>query len=91
MNDNDIVITSAFRTPIGSFLGSLVNHTAVQLGTEVIKSCMKHSELKKRDVDLVYMGQVLTTGAGQNPARQSALNAGIDISKTATTNRILLM
>ena len=43
MNDNDIVITSAFRTPIGSFLGSLVNHTAVQLGTEVIKSCMKHS------------------------------------------------
>ena len=85
MNDNDIVITSAFRTPIGSFLGSLVNHTAVQLGTEVIKSCMKHSELKKRDVDLVYMGQVLTTGAGQNPARQSALNAGIDNSKTATT------
>mgnify|MGYP001421443997 FL=1 len=84
-DDNDIVITSAFRTPIGSFLGSLSNHTAVELGTEVIKKCIEHSKLKNNEVDMVYMGQVLQTGSGQNPARQSLINSGIDNSKTATT------
>jgi len=85
MDDKDIVITSAFRTPIGSFLGSLSNHTAPQLGAEVIKKCIEHSELKKDEVDMVYMGQVLQTGSGQNPARQASVHAGIDTSKTATT------
>ena len=85
ISDKDIVITSAFRTPIGSFLGSLSDHTAVQLGTEVIKKCIEHSNLKTNEVDMVYMGQVLQTGSGQNPARQSLINSGIDNSKTATT------
>ena len=85
MDDKDIVITSAFRTPIGSYLGSLSDHTAVQLGTEVIKKCIEHSNLKNNEVDMVYMGQVLQTGSGQNPARQSLINAGIENSKTATT------
>ena len=85
INDTDIVITSAFRTPIGSFLGSLSDHTAVELGTEVIKRCVEHSKLKNNEVDMVYMGQVLQTGAGQNPARQSLIKSGIDNSKTATT------
>ena len=85
INDMDIVITSAFRTPIGSFLGSLSGHTAVELGTEVIKRCIEHSKLKNNEVDMVYMGQVLQTGAGQNPARQSLIKSGIDNSKTATT------
>ena len=85
MDDKDIVITSAFRTPIGSYLGSLSDHTAVQLGTEVIKKCIEHSNLKNNEVDMVYMGQVLQTGSGQNSARQSLINAGIENSKTATT------
>ena len=85
INDGDIVITSAFRTPIGSFLGSLSELTAVDLGTEVIKKCIEHSKLKNSEVDMVYMGQVLQTGSGQNPARQSLINSGIENSKSATT------
>ena len=85
ISDKDIVITSAFRTPIGSYLGSLSDHTAVQLGTEVIKKCIEHSKLNTNEVDMVYMGQVLQTGSGQNPARQSLINSGINNSKTATT------
>ena len=85
IDDNDIVITSAFRTAIGSFIGSLSDHSAVQLGTEVIKKCIEHSNLKNNEVDMVYMGQVLQTGTGQNPARQSLINSGIENSKSATT------
>ena len=85
MDDKDIVITSAFRTPIGSLLGGLADIPATQLGTEVIKKCIQDSKLKSDEVDMVYMGQVLQTGSGQNPARQAAIHAGIDSSKTATT------
>ena len=85
MDDKDIVITSAFRTPIGSLLGGLADIPATQLGTEVIKKCIQDSKLKNDEVDMVYMGQVLQTGSGQNPARQAAIHAGIDSSKTATT------
>ena len=85
MNNDDIVITSAFRTAIGSFGGSLASQTAPQLGAAVIKKCLEHSELKNDEVDMIYMGQVLTTGAGQNPARQAAMQAGIAKEKTATT------
>ena len=84
-NQNHIVITSALRTAIGSFGGSLASKAAAQLGSEVIKGCIKHSHLKTNDVDTVYMGQVLTTGVGQNPARQAAIYAGISKDKTATT------
>ncbi len=83
--DEDIVITSAFRTPIGSFQGSLKNHTAVELGTAVIKKCMDQSNLNSKEVDSVILGQVLQAGSGQNPARQAAINAGINNDKTATT------
>ena len=85
MEDKHIVITSAFRTPIGSYLGTLSNHSATDLGTEVIKKCIENSKLKSNEVDLIYMGQVLQTGCGQNPARQAAMNAGIDKEKSATT------
>ena len=84
INQNQIVITSAFRTAIGSFGGSLASKTA-ELGAEVIKKCMNHSQLKADEIDMVYMGQVLTTGVGQNPARQAAIHAGISKNKTATT------
>jgi len=85
INQNQIVITSAFRTAIGSFGGSLASKTAPELGAEVIKKCMNHSQLKADEIDMVYMGQVLTTGVGQNPARQAAIHAGISKNKTATT------
>ena len=83
--DEDIVITSAFRTPIGSFQGSLKNYTATELGTVVIKKCMEQSNLNSTEVDTIILGQVLQAGSGQNPARQAAINAGIDNDKTATT------
>ena len=69
----------------GSYLGTLSNHSATDLGTEVIKKCIENSKLKSNEVDLIYMGQVLQTGCGQNPARQAAMNAGIDKEKPATT------
>ena len=84
-SDEDIVITSAFRTPIGSFQGSLKDRNATELGTTVIKKCMEHSNLNGSEVDTVILGQVLQAGCGQNPARQAAINAGIDNDKTATT------
>ena len=84
-NDKDIVITSAFRTPIGSFQGSLKDCNATELGSAVVNKCMKHSNLNGSEVDTVILGHVLQTGCGQNPARQAAINAGIDKNKTATT------
>ena len=85
MKNEDIVITSAFRTAIGIFNGSLSELSASKLGAEVIKKCISHSNLSGNDIDMVYMGQVLSTGAGQNPARQAAINAGIPKEKTSTT------
>ena len=58
MEDNDVVITSAFRTAIGSFNGTLSSKTAPELGSTVIKKCVENSELKQEEVDMVYMGQV---------------------------------
>ena len=84
-NNEDIVITSAFRTPIGSFKGSLKDHKATELGTVVIKKCMEHSKLSGSEVDTIFLGQVLQAGCGQNPARQTAINSGVDQDKTATT------
>ena len=85
MSDNDVVITGAVRTAVGSFGGSLSSLTAPQLGTEVIKKVLEKSELKPDQVDTVYMGQILSAGVGQNPARQAAVRAGIPVEKTATT------
>ena len=85
MENEDIVITSAFRTAIGIFNGSLSGLSASKLGAEVIKKCISHSNLSGNDIDMVYMGQVVSTGTGQNPARQAAINAGIPKEKTATT------
>ncbi len=85
MDNKDIVITSAFRTAISSLDGGLSEYSASELGSFVIKKCMEHSNLQKDDVDTVYMGQVLQAGAGQNPARQSAMKAGIEKSTSATT------
>ena len=85
MKNDEVVITSAFRTAIGSFNGSLSSKTASELGSIVIKKCVENSNLKKDEVDMVYMGQVLTAGVGQNPARQSSIFAGLPNETTNTT------
>ncbi len=79
----EVVIVSAFRTPIGAYRGSLKNIRSDQLGSLVIKEVLKQSKFNEDEIDEVIMGQVLTAGAGQNPARQAAINAGIPISKPA--------
>ena len=85
MNDsmNEVVIVEAIRTPIGTYKGSLKEIRSDQLGSMVIKEVLKIHNFDKEDIDEVIMGQVLTAGTGQNPARQAAINAGISISKPA--------
>ena len=80
---NDIVITAALRTPIGTYNGSLKNLSADKLGTVAIKEVIHKSKLKPEDIDEVIFGQVLTSASGQNPARQASINAGIPVSKPA--------
>ena len=85
MENDDVIITSAFRTAIGSFNGSLSSKTAPELGSTVIKKCIENSELNKEEVDMVNMGQVLSAGVGQNPARQASIYAGLPNTTTNTT------
>ncbi|MDA9085146.1 acetyl-CoA C-acetyltransferase, partial [Candidatus Pelagibacter sp.] len=80
---NDVVITSALRTPIGAYRGSLKGLEAYKLGALVIKEAVHQSKLKSNEIDEVIMGHVLTSGSGQNPARQASVNAGIPVSKPA--------
>ena len=82
-NFKNIVITSAVRTPIGTFRGSLKQMQASDLGTLVAKAAIEKSNLKSNDVDELIMGQVLTAATGQNPARQTAIQAGMPPEKTA--------
>ena len=85
MIEDKIVITSAVRTPIGSFQGSLSKIKAPDLGSKTIKSAMEKSNLNSRDINEVIMGCVLPAGLGQAPARQAALGAGIEETVGATT------
>ena len=79
----EVVIVGAIRTPIGTYKGSLKDIKSHHLGSIVIKEVLKRSKFDKDEIDEVIMGQVLTAGTGQNPARQAAINAGIPISKPA--------
>ena len=79
----NIVITSAVRTAVGIFNGSLKNMQGHDLGAVVVKEVLKKSKLISNDVDELIMGQVLTGAAGQNTARQAAIQAGLPIEKTA--------
>ncbi|WP_460143009.1 acetyl-CoA C-acetyltransferase [Pseudomonas sp. S3_B08] len=81
----DVVIVAATRTAIGSFQGSLANVSAVDLGAAVIRQLLKQTGLDGAQVDEVIMGQVLTAGAGQNPARQAAIKAGLPHAVPAMT------
>ena len=73
----NICITSAKRTAIGSLGKSLKNVNAEDLGSAVISSVVENSKLKLNDLDEVIMGQVLTGGSGQNPARQASIKSGV--------------
>ena len=79
----NIVIVSAARTPVGSFSGALSSVPAHELGAIAIKAALERAKVKPEEVDEVIMGQILTTGQGQNPARQAAVKAGIPVEKTA--------
>lgn len=81
----DVVIVAATRTAVGSFQGSLANITAVDLGAAVIRQLLAQTGLDPALVDEVIMGQVLTAGAGQNPARQASIKAGLPFAVPAMT------
>ncbi|MEJ1994748.1 MAG: acetyl-CoA C-acetyltransferase [Limibacillus sp.] len=80
---SDIVIAGACRTPVGAFGGGLSSVPASALGTAAIKEVLNRAGVEAGEVDEVVLGQILTAGAGQNPARQAAVHAGIPVEKTA--------
>ncbi|MBO2911886.1 acetyl-CoA C-acetyltransferase [Enterobacter sichuanensis] len=80
-----VMIVGATRTPVGSFRGSLASLSAVELGAVAVRHLLESSGLDKEKIDDVIFGQVLTAGCGQNPARQTAIAAGLPVSTPATT------
>lgn len=82
---NDVVIVDAVRTAVGNFSGALATLTGAQLGSEVIKALLSRNKIAAAAVDELVMGQVLTAAAGQNPARQAAILAGLSQESTAMT------
>ena len=81
----DVVIVGAVRTPIGCFQGALARHSAVELGSLVINALVERSGIAATSIDEVIIGQVLTAGTGQNPARQSAIKGGLPNTVSAIT------
>ncbi|MEL6374994.1 MAG: acetyl-CoA C-acetyltransferase [Pseudomonadota bacterium] len=81
--DDTIVIASAARTPVGSFNGALATMPAHDLGSVAIKAAIERAGIEPGDVHEVIMGQILDAGAGQNPARQASINAGIPVDAPA--------
>ena len=79
----DVVIVSAARTPVGSFNGALSSLPAHELGSIAIKAAIERAGIAAADVDEVIMGQVLQAGAGQGPARQASVNAGVPVESPA--------
>ena len=80
-----VVIVSARRTPIGSFLGALSSVPATQLGSVAIQAAIESAGIEPSMVQEVYMGNVLQAGLGQAPARQAAIGAGISDKAPCTT------
>lgn len=86
---NNVVIVSAVRTAIGSFGGSLSGVKATELGAIVTKAAIAQAHIQPNDIDEVFLGNVLQSGLGQNPARQAALQAGLPNTTPATTLNIV--
>ncbi|HET6271182.1 MAG TPA: acetyl-CoA C-acetyltransferase [Arthrobacter sp.] len=90
-DNNDVVILAASRTPLGRLNGQLASFTAVELGAHAIRAALAAGGVQPEQVDSVIMGQVLQAGAGQNPARQSAIGADIGWNVPAVTiNKVCL-
>ena len=79
----DVVIVSAARTPVGSFMGGLSSLPAAKLGEIAIKAALERAGVDAADVDEVILGQVLQAGTGQGPARQASIGAGLPIETPA--------
>ncbi|HZW41351.1 MAG TPA: acetyl-CoA C-acetyltransferase [Agromyces sp.] len=91
MSIPDVVIIAGARTPFARINGNLAGQTAVELGTVAIRGALEKAGVSPDDVDAVIMGQVLQAGAGQNPAKQSAVAAGVPWRVPATTvNKVCL-
>jgi acetyl-CoA C-acetyltransferase len=91
MNTDDIVIVAAARTPQGRLKGQLASLTAVQLGSIAIRGALEQGGISPDAVDAVLVGQVLAAGAGQNPARQAAVGAGIPWNvNSSSVNKVCL-
>ena len=91
MSFPDVVIVAGARTPFGRIMGNLAGRSAVELGTTAIRGALEKAGVSPDDVDAVIMGQVLQAGAGQNPAKQSAVAAGIPWRVPAITlNKVCL-
>ena len=89
LKDNDPVIISAVRTPLGSFNGSLASKGGTDLGAIVIEEAVKQANIDKSDVQELMMGMVLPCGYGQNPARQAGIKAGLnDNTGAITVNKV---
>ena len=85
----EVVIASAVRTPVGKFLGSFSNTSAVELGTIAVKEALKRANIKAEQVDETYFGCVIQSALLPNAARQISVNAGIPVDKPALTINIL--
>src|SRR2546426_7657022 len=87
--DTDIVIISGVRTPIGKFQGSLADFSAVQLGAIAVREAVSRAKIDPAKVDECIMGNVVSAGLGQNPARQAALGGGLpDTVGALTINKV---
>ncbi len=80
---SEVVIAGAVRTPVGAFNGGLSSVSASYLGEVAIREAMNRAKIEGSEVTEVVLGQILTAGSGQNPARQAAVNAGIPVERTA--------
>ena len=85
IQDNDVYIVSAVRTPIGKFLGSLAGFSATDLGGFAVKAALERAKVPGKEVDEVFMGNVLQAGVGQAPARQAAIKGGVPDDVPAMT------
>ncbi|MEN6081175.1 beta-ketoacyl synthase N-terminal-like domain-containing protein, partial [Chromobacterium piscinae] len=85
----EVAIVAAQRTAIGSFGGGLAKIPAPELGATVIKALLEKTGVKPEDVSEVILGQVLTAGSGQNPARQALIKAGLPVTTPATTLNVV--
>ncbi|CAN5266706.1 acetyl-CoA C-acetyltransferase [soil metagenome] len=81
--DNHVVIVSAARTPVGSFNGALSSVPAHTLGAVALKAAMSRAKIEAKEIEEVILGQILTAGQGQNPARQASINSGIPVESPA--------